>query len=166
MRNLGVATVVVAPLAMRLGGRLALAWALGWSWIAILVWTLTRLPQGVWLIGLSAGGAVGVGSFGLGPSSFQSILLAVIIWGALGGFAWRYAVSGRTADARTLGKIGADGLLVGFFGSLLAALIGNVLLRVDLKVAGFLIGFVFMGPCWTVGMIGGVMLGTFGNRHN
>ena len=84
--------------------------------------------------------------------------------GSVGGIAWGAQPGIARADVRTLGKTVAGGLLVGFFGSLLAALIGNLLLRVDLKAAGFVIGSFLMGPCWTMGTVGGVMLGSLANR--
>ena len=66
-------------------------------------------------------------------SEFSIYLLGVIIWGLLGGIAWSTQPGIARADVRTLGKTIAGGLFVGFFGSLLAALIGNLLLRVDPK---------------------------------
>jgi hypothetical protein len=165
MWHLGVATVIVAPLSMGLGGRLELAWGLGWSLAAILVWTTMRFPH-AWLIGLSAGGAVGVGSLGLVRPSVLSVFLTVIVWGVMGGIVWRMQRAAESAYlTTTLGKTIIGGLLVGLFGSLLAAFIGNLLLQVELKVAGALIGSFFLGPCWTMGTVGGVILGTLANRR-
>jgi len=155
-RNLAIVVLIVGPVSFAVGGRLVAAWGLGWGVVAVLVWTLFEFPGG-WIIGLSGAFAVGVGSFGLTLPSFRSYFLYALFWGVAGGLAWYCKPGVVRVRAGTLGLFGVGAMIVGFFGTLVAAFIGNVLFGLYMKAAGGVINFMITAPVWTIGLLAGLI---------
>lgn len=154
---------VVGPTALLVNGPTGLAWGLGWGLSAGVGWTLLCNARWGLVQGLGAGMFVGIGlgSYMSELGILLGIATAGLLWGGLAGFAGMLFLRSvrRTGFRGLLGHTFGGAFAGGVLGTVVTGLIGGLLESFSLSPAGFVIGVVFMCPCWAFGNGVGVVLG-------